>query len=189
MGLILEELDSSPSDNDDTTNSEDGCLFVGTKIVDMAPGGSAATASQDVCIGDKIMAVNDQDVSGANLEQVMECIAAADTTSAGVVRLTLQRPRGTVAVEFANGVAIAARPGSHLCNLAVDAHVNTIEYSCRNGACGTCEQLMMVTTTNDRSSSSSKESPRYVRPCVSTVPSDGTIDRIRIVPSDRYYAP
>ena len=73
MGLILEELDSSPAD-DDTTNSEDGCFFVGTKIVDMAPGGSAATASQDVCIGDKIMAVNDQDVSGANLEQVMECI-------------------------------------------------------------------------------------------------------------------
>jgi len=179
MGLVLEEI----ADGDG-----------GTQIIDMVPGGNAAVASQrgeaDVCIGDRIIAVKDNtDVSGQTLEQVMECIAAANSSGndPAVVRLTLQRPPGTVAVKFDNGVAIAARPGTHLCNLALEAHVN-IEYSCRNGVCGTCEQRMMIVdpsgnmsnNNNDGSSSSS----RYVRPCSATVPSG--VDSIRIVPSDRY---
>ena len=152
------------------------------------------------------MAVNDQDVSESSLEHVMECISAAVAASNDntEVRLTLRRPRGTVAVEFANGVVIAARPGTHICNLALDAHCcDSIEYSCRNGACGTCEQIMTVvkTKTVDSSLSSSdgvtgssdntESSSRYVRPCVATVPncnsSNGeAIDRIRIVPSNRF---
>lgn len=169
LGLVLEETGGGGSAD-------------GTQIIDMEPGGNAAVASQrgdaDVCIGDEIIAVNGNSASCGTLEQVMECIAKSDNP---VVRLTLQRPPGTVAVKFQNGVAIAALPGTHLCNLALEAHVK-IEFSCRNGACGTCEQLMIVPTST--SSGNKACSSRYVRPCVATVPSGA--DNIRIVPSDRY---
>jgi hypothetical protein len=125
-------------------------------------------------VGDTVIAVDSQACDDFRLEQVMDTIGEASSP----VQLTLRRAPGTVSVVFSqNGVAVAALPGTPICNLALDANVQIL-YSCKNGGCGTREHAMV---------SQEDASGRYVRPCVAKVPKGSK--RIVIVPSDRYEPP
>eukprot|EP00565_Helicotheca_tamesis_P008636 CAMPEP_0185729798 /NCGR_PEP_ID=MMETSP1171-20130828/7345_1 /TAXON_ID=374046 /ORGANISM="Helicotheca tamensis, Strain CCMP826" /LENGTH=187 /DNA_ID=CAMNT_0028398717 /DNA_START=125 /DNA_END=688 /DNA_ORIENTATION=- len=147
MGIILEEVDE--------TNCQSGVI-----IKDIDPMGNAAAASRkgdaDICIRDKVLAVNNEDVEFKTFENIMDLIVSSEGSD---ISVTLGRSPGSVALRWPNGVGVAAQPGEHFCDLALLAKFR-ISYSCTSGGCGTCEQSIISEKTNQR----------YVRPCVSRVP-------------------
>mmetsp|Transcript_28633 Transcript_28633/g.41803 ORF Transcript_28633/g.41803 Transcript_28633/m.41803 type:complete len:245 (-) Transcript_28633:719-1453(-) len=147
LGIVLEEIDAFDS-------------TAGVIILEIDPKGNAAAAFRrgdaDICLYDKILAVNNRDVEFSTFENVMDQII---TSEGNDVSLTLGRAPDTITVRWPNGVGVAAKPGDHFCDLAGLAKCK-IPYGCTNGGCGTCEQSI-VTDKGDQ---------RYVRPCVSRVP-------------------
>lgn len=155
MGLILEEVDAS--------NLEAGII-----IQKMDPSGGVASACRsrsvkerpDVCVRDKIMAVNGTPCVKASLETIMDLIANS-SGSDNSVSLVLGRRKDSIKVTWPNGVSIAALPGEYLGNLAYEASYDRIEYSCRSGSCGTCEQAAEINGSGNI---------KLVRPCVARIP-------------------
>ena len=146
MGLILEEIDEQDP-------------YKGVVIAKVNPEGNAAAACKsglDLCIRDKILAVNDEPCADSTFEVVMERIASSP---GDIVSLKLGRILGSVAVRWPNGVCVAATPGEYLGNIADDA-LFRIQYSCTSGSCGTCEHRIR----NENGDA------RFVRPCVARVP-------------------
>jgi ferredoxin len=168
LGIVLEELSVEDSKG-------------GVGIVEVNPQGNAAKYGRSssvtmddgplLCVRDKVLAVNGEDVSTAAFDTVMEKIIASDLP---VVELTLQRPQNSVVVAWDNGVSVAAQPGEYLGNVASEAGMK-IHYSCRSGSCGTCEQSVDLNNGKEQ---------RYCRPCSSRVPKG--VQSMRATPSDRF---
>uniref|UniRef100_A0A7R9VUE9 PDZ domain-containing protein n=1 Tax=Pseudictyota dubia TaxID=2749911 RepID=A0A7R9VUE9_9STRA len=158
LGIVLEE-----SDEDEK----------GVIIAKIDPNGKAATTCKleriDICKGDKILAVNGEDCTDFEFEDVMDRIVE----SPNEVTLSLGRPIGNVAVCWQNGVCVSCKPGEYYGNVAAEAMFQ-IEYSCRSGSCGTCEQAVSVDGGG----------VRYVRPCSTKVPKGPSL--IVVLPTDRY---
>jgi ferredoxin len=147
MGLVIEEIDETG---------------LGLRIAQINPDGATAalcrSGSADVCIRDKILAVNGEPCGVLSFEEVRDLITS---TPDDEVRLLLGRPEGAIPVKWPNGVSVAAWPGEYLGNLA-DLACFQISYSCRSGSCGSCEHSIETDSTKKR----------YVRPCVARVPKD-----------------
>jgi ferredoxin len=148
MGIVIEEIDETG---------------LGVRITQINPDGATAmlcrSGSANVCLRDKILAVNAVPCSVLSFEQVMDMITS---TPGDEVSLLLGRPEGTIPVKWPNGVSIAAWPGEYLGNLAGLAGFQ-ISYSCRSGSCGSCEHSIETDGSGET---------RYVRPCVARVPKD-----------------
>jgi len=159
MGLLLEEVDeNSPQ---------------GVQVAGMSFGAAQASREEqvDLCIGDILTIIDNQDCSTWTFDKIMEALAEAESP----VCLQFKRDSEAVAVRFSqNGVAVAAKPGTPFGILAAQAKVR-VPYSCRNGGCGTCEQILLIPGQGE---------PRYIRPCVARVPKGQ--DRMTIITSDRY---
>ena len=145
MGIVIEEIDQTGW---------------GLRIAQINPDGATAalcrSGSADVCLRDKILAVNGEPCGVLSFEQVMDVIIS---TPGDEVSLLLGRPKGTIPVKWPNGVSVAAWPGEYLGNLA-DLAEFQISYSCRSGSCGTCEHSIETDDSGEK---------RYVRPCVARV--------------------
>lgn len=170
MGLILQEADEQNDDDEPATTSG------GIKIAAMS--GASARASQggviDLCVGDTVVKVGTQDCTCWTFDQVMEAIANEPEP----VELLLRRDADAIPVKFLEtGVCIAAKPGMSIGALGFMAKTD-IPYSCRNGGCGTCQQVMVTHSRNSGRGISNKE--RVVRPCVAKVPEG--VDLISIIP-------
>ena len=158
MGLLMEEVEEGQAR--------------GVQIASMT--GAAAQASKsntaDVAIGDILVRIGeDVDCTGLTFEQVMNLLANGPES----MSLTFSRPESHVAVCFAEtGVAISCRPGTPLKPLGKMARASII-YSCSQGDCTTCEQIV-----------ADGEKQRYVRPCVARVPKGS--DRITIANADSF---
>ena len=148
MGIVIEEIDETG---------------LGLRIAQINPDGATAalcrSGSADVCLRDKILAVNGEPCGVLSFEQVMDVITS---TPGDEVSLLLGRPKGTIPVKWPNGVSIAAWPGEYLGNLAGLAGFQ-ISYSCRSGSCGSCEHSIETDDSGKK---------RYVRPCVARVSKD-----------------
>jgi ferredoxin len=161
MGIVIEEIDETG---------------LGVRIAQINPDGATAalcrsgSSDDDVCLRDKILAVNGEPCDVLSFEQVMDIITSAKGDE---VSLLLGRPEDTIIVKWPNGVSIAAWPGEYLGNLA-DLACFQISYSCRSGSCGTCEHSM-ETDSGEK---------RYVRPCVARVPKD--VAWAVVHPTDRF---
>ena len=142
MGIVFEEEDN------------------GIKVVDL----QGAALQQDLCIRDQLVAINNQSVREWPLERVLETIGSLATDP----NLTFERDASAVVVQF-HGRRIAAQPGEHICDLAWETH-SKVQYQCRNGVCGTCEQVVVG-------------KGQYLRPCVARVPRD--CQEMALRPSDR----
>jgi len=162
MGLILEEMEGSEP---------------GVYIVDYATDGAAAKMAgkgADFCIGDRLVAIQSEPCADWTFEQVMDYIISQ---TADEIELTLEQPSDRVVVRFAhNGIQVLASPGDVLGFVCNQAKAK-IPYKCQEGACGTCEQIMVATKDGEASP------PQYVRPCVARVPEGA--DTLDILPSDR----
>jgi ferredoxin len=148
MGIIIEEIDDTG---------------LGVRIAQINPDGATAmlcrSGSANVCLRDKILAVNAVPCGVLSFEEVMDMITS---TPGGEVSLLLGRPEGTIPVQWPNGVSVAAWPGEYLGNLAGLAGFQ-ISYSCRSGSCGSCEHSIETDNSGET---------RHVRPCVARVPKD-----------------
>jgi ferredoxin len=162
MGIVIEDIDETG---------------LGLRIAQINPDGATAalcrSGSADVCLRDKILAVNGEPCGVLSLEEVIDIITV---TPGDEVSLLLGRPEGAIPVKWPNGVSIAAWPGEYLGNLADLACFQNISYSCRSGSCGTCE-FSIETDSCEK---------RYVRPCVAKVPKD--VAWAVMHPTDRFDA-
>jgi len=160
MGIVLEEIDE-----DDPSR--------GIVIAKIDPNGNTAAACKvtplDICKGDKILEVNGEACSDLSFEDVMDKIITAPNNQ---VTFTLGRPVGNIAVYWQNGVGVSCKPGEYFGNVASEALFH-IEYSCRSGSCGTCEQVISIDGGK----------PRYIRPCSAKVPKGPSM--ITVIPTDR----
>ena len=159
LGIVLEE-------------SEDD--VGGVKIIEVNPKGNAAQTLSigSLCVRDKVLAINGEDVSVANFDDVMEKIIASNSP----VELTLERSQGSIVISWGNRVSVAAQPGEYLGNVAFEAGMK-IPYSCRSGSCGTCEQAVSVDSGKEH---------RYYRPCSFRLPIG--VHSMALKPSDRIWA-
>jgi ferredoxin len=163
LGIVLEEV-----------SADDDLEEAGVQIVQVHSDGNAAkqpgSISGPLCVHDKVQAVNGDDVSTAAFDTVMEKIIASGTP----VELTLRRPPGSVVVEWDNGICVAAQPGDYLGNAAIEAGMK-IQYSCRSGSCGICEQSVSLDNGKEH---------RYCRPCSFRIPKG--VHSMKATPSDRF---
>lgn len=159
MGLVIEEADANNARS-------------GVQISSINSDGAGAW--KNICVGDKILEIDENNCSEKTFDEVMEIIISSPSK---FIRLTLGRPSKAVSVRWPNGVGVASLPGKYLGNVAVDALYYDIDYSCQSGSCATCEQRMI--------SDGSEDGARYVRPCVARVPSG--VSSVVIEPSDRDY--
>lgn len=182
MGIILE------SDEDDAS--------MGVIIKRIDPLGNTASACKDnplgvdICIRDRILQVDNMDVSEKSLEDVMGFIINAPND---VVELVLARPKDAIVMKWWNGISVAVRPGEKIKNIArYEACVN-IKYSCQGGGCGICECSMVTDRGSELEQGQGQGQEqehgrgggeRYFRPCVARVPKGPSL--IWIKPSDRY---
>lgn len=144
LGIVVDEVD--PTDPNK-----------GTCIGQISAGSNTAVScGTDVCIHDRIVAVNGISCSNESFEVVMDMIASSPGDD---IELTIRRSQGTVAVQWPNGICVAAPVGEYLGNVANEARYS-VPYSCRSGSCGSCEHIARVDDGKER---------RY-RPCSARVP-------------------
>lgn len=178
MGIILEEIDETDSN-------------AGVQIKQIDPHGQTALAcsrdaSLDICIRDRIIAINDEICASEPFESIMEKIIE----SPNPVTFTLARLKDATVITWPNGISVASSPGDSFGNIARSEALVSLQYSCSNGGCGTCEQSMIIEEPlredNGFEKDVIRQSQRYIRPCVARVPKlkDGT--KITVAPSDRY---
>lgn len=172
MGLVLEEIDEADPHG-------------GVRVKAMT--GESAKVSRsgeaDLCIGDRIVEIMGEDCRTWTFDEIMDCLVGAPSP----VELEFERPAGTVSVKFGSGVAIAASPGEILGNVALEAEFYEIQYDCRSGSCGTCEQKMIsITSADDEAGDGSirKKTERFIRPCVGLIPNKPS--HFLVLPSDRF---
>mmetsp|Transcript_39144 Transcript_39144/g.80179 ORF Transcript_39144/g.80179 Transcript_39144/m.80179 type:complete len:240 (-) Transcript_39144:1782-2501(-) len=143
LGIVVEEIDGTDSTK-------------GVCIGRIREDSNAASFGTDLCVHDKIVAVNGALCAQESFEVVMDMIASS---SGNYVELTLVRTQGRVAVRWPNGVCVAAPVGEYMGNVAIEARY-PVPYSCRSGSCGSCEHMAKVDGKKER---------RY-RPCSAKVP-------------------
>ena len=142
LGIVIEEVDA----NEPTK---------GVCVGQMNEGSNAAIC-RDICIHDKIVAVNDQACSTKSFDDVMDMISSS---SGHDIELTVSRTDDVVAIRWPNGVCVATPVGEYLGNSAIDAQY-AIPYSCRSGSCGSCEHIARLDNGKEK---------RF-RPCSHRVP-------------------
>ena len=167
LGLVLEQ---------DGVNKD-------VTVAHIVPDGHGA--GTEICIRDVVCAVNGVSCQGQSLENVLDLIIHH---SEPIVELVLEHAALSTQVYFVQehggSIGICAFAGEYLGNLAMEVGVD-IPYSCRSGACGTCEQACHVGHVD------SKRNKRYVRPCIYLIPSlpptedDINSSRLYVSPTDR----
>lgn len=180
MGLVLEEMDA----NDPTG---------GVHVIEILSPGHAVEASTSRCgsedflaIGDRIVAVEGVDCRSWTFDRIMERLREAPNP----VPMEFERQAGTVTLGFDNGVVVAAKSGEILGNVANQANVASIQYDCRSGSCGVCEQKLVLLPQplseggGDDKKINERQQQQYVRPCIACVPNKPG-RRFRVLPSDR----
>jgi hypothetical protein len=182
MGIILE------SDENDAS--------MGVIIKQINPLGNTASACKnnplgvDICIRDRILQVDNTDVTDKSLEDVMELIVNGPKD---VVELVLGRPKDAIVMKWWNGISVAVQPGERIKDISRYEACVKIKYSCQGGGCGTCECSMITTgvggvggggNTAGQEGEGGGGGERYFRPCVARVPKGPNF--IWVKPSNRY---
>ena len=148
----------------------------GVVVGDVLPDGSAAESTY-VWPGDLLLAVDDEDVTRCDFDQVMDVLIGGPAE----LSLRFKRPGTVACVRFPNGKRAFGRPGEPLENLAIEAGFNDqVVYECRQGSCGTCEWYLQLGQSED-------DRVRPVRLCrtkVPRVPADSGACSILSVDSD-----
>lgn len=158
LGIILEEIDSSSPDPDATTPP-------GVSIIGINNNGNAANYNSNIfsklkstpenynniisscrndciCIRDKVMSINGILCHDKSFDDVISLISSSGSTvgssNNNQITIGLGRLEKSIIVNYHNGITISAKPGESYGFLAAKCGIDTIEYQCRSGNCGTC---------------------------------------------------